>query len=337
MTELDYDTILNEINLHRHFRPQLVLDLCNNFLDKFPGNLLFLVYKAEALIQLKEKERGYRLFQFITKQLPTKKEEFFAIGKAWDHLSFYHLAFPFIKYSSYQGFAQAQTFYGTLLDFGEGCDKDPNEAEKWFLASAKQGNIIGIFNMGQNYQFSVNRDYEIAIDWYLKAPNYLKAEHNLGICYLNLPNPNIELGFKYLLKSADNGNGESCLRLSYIYNKGIYTSVDVKKALHYAKQALLKGEKFVNIDINLRSIKEVAKIAVQMEGLNLGTLNQELMSDIEIVYEAIKSDKNAKNFVKEISILFQKKIYFHLNNMYMKLSENQSYYKDVYFVFLNDQ
>lgn len=331
-----YDKVLNEINLHRHYRPNLVLDICNKFLDENPHNLLFLVYKAEALVQMKEKERGIRLFHYITKQLPREIEDFFSIGKAWDHLSQFHLAFPFIKYASIHGFSQAQTFYGTLLDFGEGCTKDPEEAEKWFLRSANQGNLIGIFNMGQNCQFSVNRNYDGAIEWYLKAPNYNKALHNLGICYFNKQNPNYELGFKYLHQSADNGNGESCLKLSYIYNKGIETKVDLEKAIYFAKIALRKGEKFVNIDRNLKLIKEVALIAVKMEGLNLGTLSEELKSDPEIVFEAIKSDKNSRNFIKDPTILYRKNIYFYLNNMYLKLSENVNSYKDVLFQFSHE-
>ena len=87
-----------------------------------------------------------------------------------------------------QGDALAQAYLGLLYEFGDGVDLSYEKALEYFQLSANQGNSVGQWGMGQLYQFGLGVDLS-----YTKAVEYyqLSADQNdpdglecLGYLYL---------------------------------------------------------------------------------------------------------------------------------------------------------
>ncbi len=86
-----------------------------------------------------------------------------------------------------QGFASAQLNLGSMYDYGQGVDEDPERAVRWYRVAAEQGNGIAQFNLGMMYADGrgISQDFGLAALWYSKAAdqNINDAQHNLGLLY----------------------------------------------------------------------------------------------------------------------------------------------------------
>ena len=68
-----------------------------------------------------------------------------------------------------QGNAEAQNNLGKCYGNGLGVEQNYEEAAKWFRKAAEQGNTDAQTNLGHIYEESVEPDYEGAVKWYRKA------------------------------------------------------------------------------------------------------------------------------------------------------------------------
>ena len=194
---------------------------------------------------------------------------------------------------------------------GDECFGDGNyiEALKWYIKSSDNGNFFATYNVACMYYFGdgTNRNIDEAIKYFIKAVEQgdKEAANRLGIIYLAdkndkenaykylkisaerkslgglhsygqllLDDKNIE-GLKYIEEASKLGNGEASLFIGKLYEEGKYYSKDIKKAFeYYLKAANLRvneAEKIVSkcykegigTDIDLEKAKyyeEMSKI-----------------------------------------------------------------------------
>jgi len=88
-----------------------------------------------------------------------------------------------------QGFAKAQFNLAVMYDGGKGIKTDKVEALRWYRKAADQGFAEAQYDLGYNYAHGdgVERDYAQAVGWYRKAADqgYASAQVNLGTLYVN--------------------------------------------------------------------------------------------------------------------------------------------------------
>jgi hypothetical protein len=100
-------------------------------------------------------------------------------------------AFPiYYKYRDHKLFSSNnQVDLGFMYEKGNGVTKDYNEAVKWYLKAADQGNAYGQCNLGVMYENGkgVTKDYYEAVKWYRKSADQGNAygQNNLGVMYEN--------------------------------------------------------------------------------------------------------------------------------------------------------
>lgn len=76
-----------------------------------------------------------------------------------------------LKQKAEQGDVEAQHDLGVSYYFGEGVEKNPNEAVKWWQKAAEQGNAKSQNNLGVCYQegSGVEKNIQEALKWYRKS------------------------------------------------------------------------------------------------------------------------------------------------------------------------
>ncbi len=86
-----------------------------------------------------------------------------------------------------QGDVVAQYLLGLAYDTGEGVERDPREAMRWYRKAAEQGDAEAQYNLGLAYDIGegVERDPREAMRWYRKAAEQgdAEAQYNLGLAY----------------------------------------------------------------------------------------------------------------------------------------------------------
>ena len=92
-----------------------------------------------------------------------------------------------INQKAESGDANAQAEIGYSYQYGDGVEKNPNEALKWNLLAANQGNPMAQHNLAVMYDEGVDipENNAEAIKWYRKAAEqgHPRAQLNLGIMY----------------------------------------------------------------------------------------------------------------------------------------------------------
>ncbi len=92
-----------------------------------------------------------------------------------------------IRKHAEQGHAKAQFDLGVCYAKGEGVNKDPAEAAKWYRKAAEQGDAGAQYNLGGCYYngYGVDKDHAEALKWYRKAAEQgdARAQVALGACY----------------------------------------------------------------------------------------------------------------------------------------------------------
>ena len=77
-----------------------------------------------------------------------------------------------IKQKAESGDAMAQAQYASMLQFGQGVEKNETEALKWYQKAAEAGNAYAQASMGvfcQTGHCGVTKDFAKAAEWYRKA------------------------------------------------------------------------------------------------------------------------------------------------------------------------
>lgn len=111
----------------------------------------------------------------------------FADGKAAYEAKDYQTALKILKPLAEQGDSQAQVTLGVMYDYGQGVDRDPEEAMKWYIKAAKQGIPVVQHDVGVKYfqGMGVQQSYEKAAYWWEQSANagLADSQFNLGLMY----------------------------------------------------------------------------------------------------------------------------------------------------------
>ena len=138
----------------------------------------------------------------------------------------------------------SQNELGLAYEKGDGVEKNPKLAFKWFEKAAKNENRFAFYNMGRHYQYglSVAIDINKALYWYEKAA----AAHHayscliLGKWYLNGENvtKNYNKAAAYFKDAAFCGNDEGKYYMGYCYAYGYGVKQDSLRALIWLDRAI---------------------------------------------------------------------------------------------------
>ena len=109
-----------------------------------------------------------------------------------------------------------------LIGKAEEYKKNYEEAEKWYLIGANQGNIESMLNLGIFYdKIKGGKDKEKAIEWYEKAANLNESRAMYFLAELYQQDFNdMGLAQKWYLKALKNGRMDAKIKLKEIKDKG---------------------------------------------------------------------------------------------------------------------
>ena len=146
-----------------------------------------------------------------------------------------------------QGNSQAQALLGIMYDNGQGVDKDPREAFKWYLKAAEQGMPTAQHDIGVKYfqGVGVEQNYQEAAKWWEQAANagIADSQFNLGLIYYR------GLGVKtdyqkaadLFRKAADQGHSQAQYSIAVMYAFGQGMDKNYAEALKWFKESAAQG------------------------------------------------------------------------------------------------
>ena len=111
----------------------------------------------------------------------------FEDGKAAYQAKDYKTALAIIRPLAEQGNSQAQVTLGIMYDYGQGVDKNPAEAMKWYIKAAEQGIPVVQHDVGVKYfqGTGVKQDYLEAARWWEQSANAGLADSQFNLGLLN--------------------------------------------------------------------------------------------------------------------------------------------------------
>ena len=141
----------------------------------------------------------------------------------------------------------AQWQLGRMYEFGDGVEKDKDEAVKWYKESAKRDNAIGQWRLGTMYYFGhgvdENKDKAFALFGESAKQGDVEGQSRFGFMY--------ELGhgvkedkakaFKWYKKSAKQGHAIGQWRLGRMYEFGEGVEENKAEAVKWYKKSAKQG------------------------------------------------------------------------------------------------
>ncbi|KAF9923785.1 hypothetical protein FBU30_006173 [Linnemannia zychae] len=143
-----------------------------------------------------------------------------------------------------QGNKEMQIHLGDIFKYGlGGVEKDYNRAKDWYLKAAEQGHAGAQYNIGNLYEngHGVQQDYSLAMTWYKKAAEqgYAIAQNNIGNLYANGHGVQQDylLAMTWYKKAAEQGNADGQYIVGYLYANGLGVQQDYSLAMTWYKKA----------------------------------------------------------------------------------------------------
>ncbi|MDP4154424.1 MAG: hypothetical protein Q8929_02200 [Bacillota bacterium] len=166
--------------------------------------------------------------------------------------------------------ADAQYNLGLRYEKGEGVSKDEQEAVKWFILAAANGNAYSQYNLGLRYEKGngVDKDEQEAVKWIQNAAanGNADAQYNLGLRYEkgNGVVKGEQEALKWFILAAQQGhflNPDAQYALAVGYKKGQGCSKDDKEAIKWLQKAAENGlaEAQYNLGLKYEKGEEVSK------------------------------------------------------------------------------
>lgn len=162
----------------------------------------------------------------------------------------YQKAFDYFRLSDILGNTEGTRFLALSYQKGNGCEKNLDQAEKYYIKAADRGNVIAAFyGLVLNYEDGIFLWNEKNYKKYLEKA----ASLGYGFAYAELGSnyregkygypKDEDISFSYVKKGADLGNANCCDMLSIYYKYGFGCSKDMKQSKEYAKKAKECAEK----------------------------------------------------------------------------------------------
>ncbi|KAF9147465.1 hypothetical protein BG015_010901 [Linnemannia schmuckeri] len=112
------------------------------------------------------------------------------------------------------------------------------------IISASHGDKVAQVALGNMYKEGqgVYRDYQSAMDWYLRAADqsFARAQPNIGVLYHNgqgVPQ-DFAKAMEWFLKAADQGFADAQFNVGLLYDKGLGVPQDPSKAMEWYQKAV---------------------------------------------------------------------------------------------------
>ena len=146
------------------------------------------------------------------------------------------------------GNTKAQLQMGLAYEFGQGTDKNIENAMHWYRIAADKGDPVAQTDLGYLYETGGNGPGNLgeAAKWYLRAAvsGLSRAKFNLGVLYLegNGFQRSDEEAAHWISEAANDGCPRAILALSYLYANGRGVPLDPRKALELRRKAAKKDE-----------------------------------------------------------------------------------------------
>ncbi len=153
----------------------------------------------------------------------------FEDGKAAYQAKDYKTALAIIRPLAEQGNSQAQVTLGIMYDYGQGIEKNPAEAMKWYIKAAEQGIPVVQHDVGVKYfqGTGVKQNYLEAARWWEQSANagLADSQFNLGLLYyrgMGLAQDYAKAA-ELFLKAADQGhaNAQYSLAVMHAFGQGM--------------------------------------------------------------------------------------------------------------------
>ena len=147
------------------------------------------------------------------------------------------------------GDTKAQLRMGLAFEFGEGVQKDLEQAMRWYHMAADRGDPVAQTDLGYLYETgggTGSKNPAEAAKWYMRAAvaGLARAKFNLGVLYLEGAGveKSLEQAAHWISEAADAGCPVAVRALSYLYANGWGVSADPQKALELTRRASKKDD-----------------------------------------------------------------------------------------------
>ena len=160
----------------------------------------------------------------------------------------YHIAASGRK-SLYNKVPKARSWIGYFYEKGFAVKKDVNEAFKWYLRAANQGDLYAQSQLGTYYQkgIAVEKNLSIAFNWYLKAAKRDQSYSQRKIGYLyqfgHGTNKDLVKSYQWYLKAGERGDSYAQHQLGIINRDGRGVSVNMQKSYYWFNKAARQNKK----------------------------------------------------------------------------------------------
>jgi len=160
----------------------------------------------------------------------------------------YKLALARLTPFAESGDARAQSYLGSMYEYGRGVERDYREALRWLVMAAEQGDTYSQAHAGYLYEqgLGVARDEKLAAEWYAKAADqgHAWAQMTLGLLYVHgrgVPQDYTKAIF-WLRNAAERNERRAQYNLGWAYESGTGVPKDTLAAIAWYSKAADAGE-----------------------------------------------------------------------------------------------
>lgn len=235
----------------------------------------------------------------------------------------YDQAAPLLKEAALHD-PMAAYYYGLCLYYGNGVPSaDMPEAMKYFLASAEEEYLEGMYYVGTRYYYGsakedLPKDEKKAFDFFTRAAKrgHSRAIYYLGMCYYyeHGTKKDYAKAFDLFRQSAEKGYEYAMFMAGQCYEFGNGTTKDLKAAVDWYKKAAEKGHKTAKerldqlLNTEGTAAAEIEKTIQKQESQNQISQSQE-SEGIKILKGTAKQQVKAASQRDEGVSLYVKKDY----------------------------
>ena len=132
---------------------------------------------------------------------------------------------------------------------GEGTAVDEKKAFEWFTKAAELGVVEAMYTLGIMYEQGLGTEINeaFALRYYKCSAQagYDDAMYRMGMIYFSgelQEQQNLELAFSWFLKAAQQYHVDALYNVAYCFELGQGVASDLQQAIHYYKQASMRGD-----------------------------------------------------------------------------------------------
>ncbi len=174
-------------------------------------------------------------------------EASFEDGRAAYQAGDYEKALEILRPLAELGESEAQVTLGIMYDYGQGVERDPKTAMKWYILAAEQGIPVVQHDVGVKYfqGTGVEQDYLEAARWWELSANagLADSQFNLGLLYyrgLGLEQ-DYEKAATLFTQASEQGHAHAQYSLAVMHSFGNGMRKDYNEALKWFRESASQG------------------------------------------------------------------------------------------------